>query len=292
VSVPAAYIGVILIWSTTPLAIQWSVIGSSFLFGLMARLVVGVLLCLALLRLMRIAFPWHLGAVRLYLAAGLGIYGGLLTVYWGAQYIPSGLIAVIFGLTPLATGVMAAVWLGEQALTLPKVAGTLLGLAGLSLIFEAGRQWENGSWVGIAAMLISMLIHSASSVWVKRLGDGIRLHPMAINGGALVVAASLSLLTWLGSGDTMPVTLSLQTAGSILYLGIAGSVVGFTLYYHILRHLPAGVIALITLVTPVLALLLGQWLNGERVEPRIWWGTAVILAGLLLYQWSNLTTRR
>jgi len=286
-SVPAAYIGVIILWATTPLAVKWSVDGSSFLFGVTARMTLGILLCLLLVWLTRIEFPWHKEAKRTYLVAGLGIYGAMLAVYWGAQYIPSGLIAVIFGLTPLATGVMAALWLGERALSPARVAGMALGVVGLAVIFDAGKQWENSSWMGISAMLVSVLIHSASSVWVKRLDLGTRLHPIAVNTGALSFAVPLFLLTWVVTDRTIPETVTVRAGASIAYLGIVGTVVGFSLYYYILKHLSAAVIALITLVTPVLALLLGQGLNGETVQAKVWWGTASILAGLLLYQWSN-----
>ncbi|HHS84066.1 MAG TPA: DMT family transporter, partial [Gammaproteobacteria bacterium] len=218
-SVPAAYMGVIILWATTPLAVKWSVDGSSFLFGVTSRMTLGVLLCLLLVWLIRIEFPWHKAAQRIYLVAGLGIYGAMLSVYWGAQYIPSGLIAVIFGLTPLATGVMAALWLGEQALSPARVAGMVLGIAGLAVIFDAGKQWESSSWMGISAMLVSVLVHSASGVWVKRLGSSTRLHPIAVNTGALSFAVPLFLLTWVITDRTIPETVTFQAAASIAYLG-------------------------------------------------------------------------
>ncbi|HEB56362.1 MAG TPA: hypothetical protein ENI98_08670, partial [Gammaproteobacteria bacterium] len=112
-------------------------------------------------------------------------------------------------------------------------------------------------------------------------------HPIAVNTGALSFAVPLFLLTWVITDRTIPETVTFQAAASIAYLGIVGTVVGFSLYYYILKHLPAAVIALITLVTPVLALLLGQGLNGETIQAKVWWGTAAILAGLLLYQWGN-----
>jgi drug/metabolite transporter (DMT)-like permease len=65
-------------------------------------------------------------------------------------------------------------------------------------------------------------------------------------------------------------------------------VVGFTLYYYMIKHLDAGRIALITLVTPVTALLLGQTLNAERIPASGWACIALIGAGLLLYEWQAL----
>src|SRR3569623_1598767 len=117
VSVPAAYVGVILIWSPTPLAINWRSQGAGGLFAVTGRILFGAAVCRARIAARRVAMPWHRDAGRTYLAAGSGIYGAMICAYWGAQYIPSGLISVLFGLTPLATGVLAAAWLGERSFT-------------------------------------------------------------------------------------------------------------------------------------------------------------------------------
>jgi drug/metabolite transporter (DMT)-like permease len=71
---------------------------------------------------------------------------------------------------------------------------------------------------------------------------------------------------------------------STLYLGIFGSLIGFTLYFYVTQQLAAGQVALITLVTPVTALLLGLWLNHENIASQIWLGTGCILIGLILHQ--------
>jgi len=89
-SVPLAFIGVILIWSTTPLAIKWSGEGSVFLFGVTARMVIGASICIVLLRLLNKPLPLNRLAIQVYLAGAVAGYGSMLLVYWGASYIPSG----------------------------------------------------------------------------------------------------------------------------------------------------------------------------------------------------------
>lgn len=288
-SVPAAYLGIVLIWSTTPLAIKWSSAGAGFLFAVTARMALGTLLCLLLLWLLRIDLPWHRDARRAYVAAALGIYGALMSTYWGAQQIPSGLISVLYGLTPLFTGVMAAWWLNERSLSPLRVVGVMLGIAGLALIFIAGRTLEHIAWQGIAAVLFGVLLQAASAIWVKRTGT--TLHPMALNGGALSLALIAYLLTWGLFDREWPEQLDQRSAGAIAYLGILGTVVGFNLYFFVLKRLSAGAISVITLITPVLALLLGNWVNDESVDARVWQGTAFILFGLLLYQWGGPVLR-
>ena len=91
-SVPAAYLTVILIWSTTPLAIQWSLNGDSFLLALTARMAIGVVICFALLKILKIRMPLHRDALETYLAAGLGIVVGstILTLIFVIIVIPLG----------------------------------------------------------------------------------------------------------------------------------------------------------------------------------------------------------
>lgn len=122
-SIPAAYLGVILIWSTTPLGIQWSAQGSSFSFAVMSRMLIGLAICLLLLRATRTAFPFTPAARQLYAISGLSMFVAMLLTYWGALHIPSGLISVIFGLSPLVTGVFAALWLSERTLTQIRLMG-------------------------------------------------------------------------------------------------------------------------------------------------------------------------
>lgn len=286
-SVPAAYLGIILIWSTTPLAIQWSTQGAGFAFAVFARMLVGAALAALLLGVWRIGLPLHAKARRSYLAGGLGTFGAMTLTYWGARHVHSGLISVLFGLTPLMTGVLAAFWLREQALTALRVLGMVLGVAGLATIFAHGESAGDAqAGAGLAALVLAVFFYSASLVWLKRIDDD--SHALATTAGTLAVSLPLFGLVWWFTDGGVPVNLPPRTEAAIAYLGIFGSVLGFALYYYVIRHLEAGRVALITLVTPVLALLLGQVLNGEDIGPRVWLGAGLITAGLLLHQWPSL----
>ena len=81
-SVPAAYIGIILIWYTTPLAIQWSGTEVGYLFGITSRMMLGVVVALLVAIMFSIHLPWHAEARRTYLAAGLGLFFAMTSVYW------------------------------------------------------------------------------------------------------------------------------------------------------------------------------------------------------------------
>lgn len=288
--VPVAFIAVVLIWGTTPLAIQWSSRDAGFLFGVGARMVLGVFVCLLLVALTSRRMLWHRKALATYLVAGLGIWGAMTSVYWSAQHVPSGLVSVVFGLTPLVTALMAAAWLDEPALTGPRLAGIGVSLIGLWVIFGEGMGLDPVLGLGLMGLLVSVTIHSASSVWLKRIDAG--LHPLETATGALMVAVPLFVLDWWLLDGRLPEALGPRTVWSIVYLAVFGSALGFIFYYHLLRRVQASRVALITLVTPILALAIGQALNGERMGAGTVIGTGIILTGLILFHWGDAVRAR
>ncbi len=285
---PAAYLTVILIWSTTPLAIKWSAVGAHFAFAVLARMVIGATLSCALIAAFRVGLPLHARARRSYLVGGLSMFFAMLSTYWGARYVDSGLVSVLFGLSPLITSLFAALWLGERALGLARISGMLLGVAGLALIFAADRgPAGEQATLGLLALLAAVLVYSAGMVAIKRIGDD--SPPLATTAGTLLVAIPFFTAAWLAGDGQWPQDMPLRTQAAIAYLGVFGSVLGFALYYYVIKHLQASQVALITLVTPVLALLLGHALNGEEVGLRVWAGAGLITLGLTLHQWSALS---
>ncbi|MES9832471.1 MAG: DMT family transporter [Candidatus Thiodiazotropha sp. DIVDIV] len=281
-SVPAAYVGVLLIWGTTPLAIQWSGQGVGYLFGVTGRMLIGVTVALIVLRFLGLRLAWHKQARRTYMAAGLGIFVAMTSVYWSAQFIPSGWISVIFGLSPIVTGLMARIWLNEKGLNSSRLIAVLVSLVGLVIIFSVGMEAGVEFVFGLAGMLVSVTAHSASAVWVKRIDA--QLHGLVVTAGGLLVAVPLFLVSWFLQGEGWPQEIGERALLSIIYLGVIGSVVGFALYFYILRYVETTKVALITLVTPVMALLAGHWLNSEQIDERVWFGTGMILLGLALFE--------
>jgi drug/metabolite transporter (DMT)-like permease len=284
-SVPAAYLGVVLIWATTPLAIQWSSEGGGFAFGVTGRMVLAAVLMFVALRALRIPFPWHREARRVYLVSASGIFGALFATYWAAQYIPSGLISVLFATAPIVTSVFAALWLDERGLTTLKVTGIATGIAGLALVFRSGLNLGPHAVLGILAMLFAVTVFSLSGVWVKRAGGD--LHALAVNAGGLTLASLMFIVAWVLVDGHLPQRMPGRAIGSIVYLGVVGTAVGYSLYMYLLKKLPAATLALVTLLTPVFALWLGHVLNHETVAPVVWAGTALVLLGLMMHQWQE-----
>lgn len=287
-SVPLAYLGIIVIWSTTPLAIQWSTQGIGFALAVLARMAIGIVVASLVIALWRIRIPLHARARRAYLVGGLALFGAMALTYWGARYVHSGLISVLFGLSPLAAAILGALFVGERSLTPMKLLGMLLGAAGLATIFIHGDSLGHASaLLGLAAILSAVAIYSGGMVWLKQIGDD--SLPLATTLGTLTVSLPLfGMVWWFGDGQ-LPAVVPPRAGAAIAYLGVFGSVIGFAMYYYVIKHLETAKVALITLITPVIALLLGHWFNGETISLRLWIGTALILLGLSAHQWEMLS---
>jgi len=177
---------------------------------------------------------------------------------------------------------MARYWLAGETLTPQKLTGMLLGITGLAVIFVNGIEMDGHVLLGITAMLFSVIIHSASGVWVKRINADV--PAIVMTSGGLALAAPLFLITWLFMGAEIPEEATDRTIGAIGYLALFGSVLGFALYFYVLRHVQATKVALITLITPVMALILGNTLNSEPITVEVAIGATRILSGLALFQ--------
>ena len=285
-----AYFLMILIWSTTPLAIKWSSQGVDFISGLSLRMFIGAALAFSLALLWYKQMPLHREARQVYLASALAIYGSFMLVYWGAQYIPSGLISVLYGLTPIFTAFFALFLLRNETFAVNKILGALLGILGLAIIFVGQLNFGEQAVFGILATLLSVILHSASAVWIKRLNTS--LPALIVTAGGLVFSTPLFVVTLILFAEPLPGDLPSRTLWAILYLGIMGSVVGFVSYYFVLAKLSPSTVALATLITPVTALLLGKWFNQESISMTIFLGTSLVISGLLIHQFYDLIRQK
>ncbi len=286
----AAYLGVILLWSTTPLAIKWSGEGPGYLFGVTARMSLGLIGVVLVMAITRTPLRRDRKAVWTYVAGALQIYGSMLATYWASQHIPSGWISVVFGLTPLLTAPLSAAFLGEKSLTPARLLSYLLGLAGLVFMFHSALNFSAAAVLGIGAVLLAALLQTISSVWVKRIQAGTPAFTLVA--GSLLLAVPAYWLTWGIFDGIWPSRIPPVSLRSIVYLGVIATTFGFTMYFYVLKHLPAGRVALITLIVPPISLYLGFIANHEAIHEPVIVGTALIMGALLLHESSVFQRRK
>lgn len=280
-----AYMVVILIWSSTPLAIQLSQQDLPFYTALSLRMWGSAILSMPLLMLLRQSLIFTPQALKSYAAGAIGVYGAMIFVYWGAAFVPSGMISVMYGLSPMLSGILAYVWLKERELTMASVIALVLGIAGLYAVIMGQLTLGGQAWRGILGTLLSVFCFSISAVAVKQINAG--LHPLVQTSGTLWVSSIGFLLTVPVFGIHIPAEVSMTSWVGLGYLTSCGSLLGFILYFYILKHLPTARVALITLIAPVLAMLWGNLLKDEVLTLASFLGCLVLLFALALYQWHQ-----
>jgi len=278
------FLSVVAIWSTTPLAIQWSTLGSSFNFGVTSRMVIGLGICLLLLLIKRQKLTTSTLAISNYIYAGIGIFTTMTLVYYSSQTIPSGIISVVFGLTPIITGIFALLLLKESFFKFHKIAGLLLGLSGLMVIFGHTLTFSSELLSGLLAVILAMVFQSFISVKLKQTNA--HISALETTTGALIVSVPLFIISWFLAEGVIP-QISLKATLSIGYLALFGSVIGFMSYYYLIRHASVRVVGIVPLLTPVFALLLGSGLNHESLTMTQLSGIILVLIGLGYYEYGG-----
>ena len=187
----ALYALLVLIWSSTWVAIKIGLEDSPALLGAGIRFTAAgaLLLGFAAARRRPLKTDKTL-ALTLGLLPFAFCYG---LVYWGEQYIPSGLTAVLFGVMPLYTAVLAALLLQDEPLRARLLAGVALALAGLALAFVESLKLgsEDRAAIGAIAVVLSPLGAALGNVAIKRRGTA--LDAVVLNGWGMLVGGALLL---------------------------------------------------------------------------------------------------
>jgi drug/metabolite transporter (DMT)-like permease len=275
----------VLIWSSTWVAIKIGLEDAPALLGAGVRFALAGLILLAIAKVQRrdLRTDWMLAGV-LALAPFAFAYG---LVYWGEQYVPSGLAAVLFGVLPLYTALLGAALLPDEPLRARLLAGVCIAIGGLALAFlesvELGAAEKAA--LGASALALSPLGAAVGGIAQKRRAaelDAVVLNGWGMLGGGLLLLAASGL-----SEDWGEFAWTAESVGSILYLAVFGSAIAFVTLTVLLRHISAIAISFLAMILPFGALIFGALLYDESITARALGGAALVAAGLLIAQWSR-----
>jgi drug/metabolite transporter (DMT)-like permease len=282
-AVLVAYLMVVLIWATTPLTIQWSGDSLSFIAAVLLRMSFALSLGLVINAFLGRKLFAQPQVWRVYAAGAIGVFPNMPVVYWSAQYIPSGMVAVVFAMSPFVTGLMTLVLLKQNPFTAKRIFALALALMGLQIIFYHQFQFDMRAVYGIAGILLSCFLFSFSSVLVKKLDTGVGVDAFNQALGTVLFALPGLLLSWWYLDGQIPATISTKSLASVGYLSVFGSLIGAALFFYVLARMSASSVSLITFITPILALILGGWAGKETLSWQLWLGAGVVIFALLLY---------
>lgn len=279
------YALLVLIWAATPLAIVWSVAEVHPMWVLIIRYFGASVIALFLLGLMRDPLPFDRVSMQSYVAGSLNLIGAQLFIYLAANYLTSGLMALIFGFSPLIAGLIGHVILRTHKLIGLQWLGMAVAVSGLSFVFIDSADSKVNPW-GVVLMIISMVSYISSIFWVKQINAP--LKPMSQATGSLIVSALASLILipfiWPHFPTQMP---SSNALIGFLFTMILSSIVAMLCYFWLIKRLAASTVSLSNVMTPVIALILGATLNHEHISSNAVAGIAVVMLGIVMYFWRE-----
>ncbi|MGI8919405.1 MAG: DMT family transporter [Pyrinomonadaceae bacterium] len=247
------------------------------------RFVVAVAILSTIIALRRLSLPkssrdWLLLFVSGILAFCVNY--GLL--FWGEQYISSGLAAVLQSTIPAFGLVIAHFYLPGEQMTPAKIIGIVLGVIGVAVIFSNQLDVAGPKAVaGCAALIVSSMGAAYSNVLVKAYGK--HLDPAILAGGQMffgMIPLLLIGIPW--EGNPLHFNWTPMAVVALIYLAVVGSVVAFLLYYWLVQNMDVTKTMLIALVTPVVAVTLGMLVLDEELHGRTLLGGLMIISGIAI----------
>jgi drug/metabolite transporter (DMT)-like permease len=281
----AAVAAVYVLWGSTYLAVALGLRSIPPLMLMGARSLLGGAILLAIAwgrgRTLPSVRAWPLAAL-----AGLLLFVGCHgTLAYAQQRVPSGLAAVMLATIPFWIVLINLVVPTDKRPTIGAVAGLTPGLAGVALIAWRGSARDATAAIEptmILLLLLSAFAWAAGSLVSQRQGRSTPALPRAgmqlVSGGTVLLVLSALAGEW---NRFAPDHVTGASWASLAYLALAGSVLAFTAYVWLLDHAPAPLVATYTFVNPIIAVVLGWTLLGERLGASTLLGMALVIASVV-----------
>lgn len=282
----AAYIAVCIFWGSTYLAIRIGVQElPPFLFAGIRFLVAGGIL-LGYAALKGLPYPTRIQDIRSFFLIGLLLlFGGNGMVVVAEQWVHSGIASLLVATVPLFMALIEYFFIRKERLSWKGWVGLLVGFAGVGILVLAEDLSGAVNPLGALLLILGCLSWASGSVYSKTLkptGSVVtHIGIQMLAGGASMTVFGLLL------GEASRFQLSATGIGAMVYLIIFGSLIGYSAYIYMLQKWPAARVGTYAYVNPVIAVLLGNVVLGEKLTPSVLVATAVILLGVLLVQTSK-----
>jgi len=270
-----------LIWGSTWLVIKVGYGGLGPFNVAALRFLIASLVLAPIVPLFRASWPSTRTEWTLVVWVGIVLFAadyGL--IYWGEQFLDSGLTSILFALLPLVTIGFAHLYVPGDRITGRKLAGSVLAFGGIVGLFGDRVRLDPAGLGPMLAIVASTVCAAAAGVATKR--HGANLHPASLNAPAMLIGAAALAAASLAAGDGLALPLDAPTWSAIVYLAIAGSVITFLGYFTLLKSWSVTSLSFISVFTPTIALFLGFVFLDERPTISSGVGAALILGGVAL----------
>ena len=217
---------------------------------------------------------------------GMGMLNNAIPFFlivWGQQSIASGLASILNATTPIFTVVIAHFFLADEQISTRKFVGILIAIAGVViLVLPSIGLGETSSLLGQLAILGATISYGFASVFGRRF-KSLGISPMMSSAGQLTGSTALLLPVTLAMHSPLDMAMPSTTVLiALILLAVACTALAYLLFFSILSSAGATNIALVTLLVPVTAVLLGVLVLGEKLSANHLIGMAGISLGLLV----------
>ncbi len=279
-SLAAAYGLISFIWGSTYLAIKVGLESFDPFFFAGLRYLLATALAYAWARFRGVGFP---GSLRHWLPAFavgvlfIGVCNG--AIFWAETRLDSAYTALLITVNPVWAALLTPLYPGEERLKLSGWVGVILGFVGTTVLLAPWRA-VTPELAAALVVVTSALIWAATALGVRRIRE--RYDPLALTVAQMASGAVVLLAVAAVRGQALVGPITLRAAGALAYLVVFGSLVAFTAYFFLLRHMDATRVASSTYINPVVAMVLGVVLLEEVITWYMGVGIAVVLAGVWL----------
>lgn len=273
----ASFAAMCLIWGSTYLVIRIGTETVPPVWSAVLRLAIATPIYLLIALATRV--PWPRGdALRAALIYGLLNYGvDFALLYWGEKAVPSGTAAILFATIPLTT-VVASSWARLHPIRAHEVAGAIIGLLGVALVFS-GALSRGGPPLALAAIFVAATAGAVSGVALKM---GPPQSTWTANGLGATVGLAVCCAVSLALGEPWSLPRGVAGWGPILYLVAAGNLVAYALFGWLVTKWTVTRVNAMNLIIPIIAVFLGAWIRSESIGPGTYVGAGLVLAGVSL----------
>jgi drug/metabolite transporter (DMT)-like permease len=213
------------------------------------------------------------------------LLGGNGLVAWAEQFIPSGIAALIIATVPMFLVIGEAIRPNGVKPTWQGIVGLLIGFVGIFILVgpsEISGSATKLNTFGVMALLAACLFWATGSMYSKS-ADLPKSSLMSTGAQMLMGSMSLFIVSVM-SGELRGWDITAVSSRSLiglLYLILVGSLVGFVSYGWLLQNAPISLVSTYAYVNPIVAVFLGVWILNEKMEPRIWLATGIIIGSVI-----------
>lgn len=270
-----------LIWSTTWIFIKVGLDDLPPIAFAGARFILAVGILSVLIKIQKIPLPRTAKEWRLIALTGVLQFSfNYSMVFWSEKYITSGLAAVLQATITVFGLVLAWILLPNERITPQKIIAVIIGIIGVAVIFIDQLRIENWmAFMGCVAIVAGAYAAAQASVLVKARAGGI--HPAALVFTQMICGLpAIIIYSFIREGNPLTFNWSGRAIVCVLYLTVIGTVAAFWLYYWLLGKIESTKAMMISLVTPLLAVIIGAIVLGETLPPQTGLGGLLIIAGI------------